>query len=206
MDTRHSHSIETKDPGSIAAIVQKNADAIFFRDKEQATPLAAAIKENSVPCITALLNVGAAESVFVHGYTEGSLVCTLPMALQPESSVFQHPEPLRNIDPCITDALDEFLSAHVKKMVAGEEAKATRMRLLAEKGKRRKDKSSTILPGFNHYPPSLSIGDIGIKTNATNSNRINNILTFLLSCKISMLTRLHHCSSSRSRLDMVRSR
>jgi hypothetical protein len=100
------------------------------------------------------------------------------MALQPKSSVFQHPEPLRNIDPCITDALDEFLSAHVKKMVAGEEAEATRMRLAAEKDKRRKDKSAgsaaagsaTTLgatpaptgPPFNHYPPSLSIGDIGI--------------------------------------------
>ncbi len=161
------HSIEGKEAVLIAAIVQENPDAIFSRDMEQATPLAAAIKENAVPIITALLNVGAAESVFVLGYTEGSLVCTLPMALQPESSVFQYPEPLRNIDPCITGVLDEFLSAHVKKMVAGEEAEATRMRLAAEKDKRHKDKSATTLgsmraPPFNHFPPSLSIGDIGI--------------------------------------------
>ena len=174
-------SIKNKDAGSIAAIAQENPEVVFSRDQDHATPLAAAIKENSHPCVAALLEAGAAASVFVQGYTEGSLVCTLPMAVQPSSSVFQHPEPLRNVDPTIIDAIDESLSTHVKQMVADEEAEATRIRLAEEKEKRRKAGAASVTVGgtpaagattggattttsspFNHYPASLNVGDIGM--------------------------------------------
>jgi len=173
-------SINSKDAGSISAIAQANPDVVYLRDQQQATPLAAAIKENSPSCVSVLLESGAASSVFVHGYADGSLVCTLPMAVQPPSSAFQHPEPLRNVDPSIIEALDESLSAHVKQMVADEEAEATRIRLAMEKEKKRKAGGATAAAAgaqpattaasgltapagssFNHYPPSLNNGDIG---------------------------------------------
>jgi hypothetical protein len=165
-------SINSRDTGSIAAITQANPDVVYLRDQQQATPLAAAIKENSTSCVSALLKAGAVSSVFVHGYADGSLVCTLPMAVQPPSSAFQHPEPLRDVDPSIIEALDECLSDHVKQMVADEEAEATRIRLAEEKEKKRKAAPSTATGAqsattaaasapFNHYPPSLNAGDIG---------------------------------------------
>ena len=173
-------SINNKDTGSIAAITQENPDVVYSRDQDHATPLAASIKEKSHLCVAALLEAGAAASVFVQGYTEGSLVCTLPMAVQPSSSVFQHPEPLRNVDPAIIDAIDESLSTHVKQMVADEDAEATRIRLAEEKEKRRKagapvtvggtptagpiagGAATTTASSFNHYPASLNVGDIGM--------------------------------------------
>jgi len=156
-------SINDKDIDSIAAIAEANPCAVYLRDHTQATPLAAAIKENSHQCITALLDVGAASSVFVHGYSDGSLVCTLPMAEQPPSSVFKHPEPLRSVAPSIIDELDRYLSAHVKQMFAeGEAIRLAEKEDKEDKEEKEKERIKKQKVPFNHYPPSLNVGDIGI--------------------------------------------
>ena len=86
---------------------------MLLRDNEQNTPLSyclrAATHNNS---LSALLEANAASSVFVKGYTPGSLICTLPMAVQPPSSVFDHPPPM-HVSPEVISQLDAQLAQHV---------------------------------------------------------------------------------------------
>ena len=205
--------IFSPDPDVVAAAAKgESNDAIFLRDDEQCTALGTAIKKSSYPLVSTLLGeCGAAASVFVHGYAEGSFVCALPITVQPPSSVFKHPEPVRDVDPKIISALDEHLATYIREMVATEEAKnehsetipitrdnanllkyskdypdlekafgtdedklwdhwithgTKEMRKMSVKSPTGKDTGtgaggSVYIPPFDHYPPSLSVGDIG---------------------------------------------
>ena len=127
--TLHTTSVDLEmdifspDPSVVVEASGVDPEAIFARDSEQCTPLAAAIKHASTPLVHALLEkCDAAASAFVHGHTEGSIVCCLPMTIQPHSTVYNHPEPLKDVDPAIIRAVDEHLADHVGKMVAAEKA------------------------------------------------------------------------------------
>ena len=66
------------------------------------TPLACALAGDKQPrVVQELLNLGASSSIFVKGYSPDSLVCTLPMAQQPLSSVVKHAQPKMDTDKTV---------------------------------------------------------------------------------------------------------
>ena len=121
----------------------KMSDSLLTRNSEQQTPLSVSIRSSSMESVKALLDIGAASSIFVKGYAPESLVCSLPMALQPASSCFNHPEPLENLDPTILSGIDDAMVAYIGELDARSKAAA---RVLASKKKQPSSLFST--PSF----------------------------------------------------------
>jgi len=123
----------------VSQFASEHKEALLLRDDSHSTPLSAAIKLGNVDKVSALLALPeASASVFVHGYASNSLVCTLPLATQPSSSIFTHPPPI-SVEPALLELLDDAVASNVKKMVANEEAEATRKKMHAAAEKLKKD-------------------------------------------------------------------
>lgn len=143
---------------------------LLVRDDNQETPLSVCLrgepsegvvpKEDILETLEALLEKGAAESVFVKGYKPASLVCTLPMAEQPESSFIAWPKPIK-LDSERLAMLDKALAEHIKKIV-DREARLTKSDLASESPVEKNEPKAAPKPkpAFNHYPPDLKVGDI----------------------------------------------
>ena len=107
------------------------------------------------------LSEGAAASIFVRGYFPGSLVCTLPMALQPPSKSFEHPPPVTNIKADVIESIDKAMADHVADLIAAKAARTAVNGTISSKDGNgnlsiSRKKAS---PVFNHYPPTLKVGD-----------------------------------------------
>ena len=94
---------------------------LFLRDSEQNTPLSLCLRSYKdgrtgyAHSLEALWKANAASSVFVRGYAPKSLICTLPMAVQPPSSVFEHPSPIEIPSEVISD-IDSHLAEYVEEL------------------------------------------------------------------------------------------
>jgi hypothetical protein len=99
---------------------------VLQRDSEQNTPLARCLRSlahshphspshSAIRSLHTLLEANAAASIFVKGYSPGSLICTLPMAQQPPSSVFTHPPPVQVPSDTLA-LLDSHLAQYVTSL------------------------------------------------------------------------------------------
>jgi len=171
-------SIAEKDANKMSHIVTSAPDSLFARNHNHETLLSVSIKTDAVDCVAKLLELGGASSIFVHGYSAESLVCTLPMASQPQSSVFKHAEPLTKVNPAVLQLVDEKMSEYVRRMLAEADAEAARKvaaeaeaeverkRLAASKAPASGGAAAAAAPSgppFNHFPAQLNPGDIGKK-------------------------------------------
>ena len=95
----------------------KAASSLYSRNEKQQTPLAVALVEKSEEEARRLLVEGAGQTIFVKGYAESSLVCTLPQARQPASSAFEHPDPFEGTSPELLQEMDAQLAQHVQSLV-----------------------------------------------------------------------------------------
>ena len=109
--------IERDDSGGLEKVEDLLKTVLFIRNEQQQTPFSVAIRGDKRKCVEKLIENGAASTVFVKGYSPGSLVCTLPMAYQPTSSVFTHPDRLINVGKEAISRLDDALSTHISEMV-----------------------------------------------------------------------------------------
>jgi len=119
--------------GNVLSIRSNNSDkCTLLRNELHQTPLSFAIlcsdgnnnnnnnnnnlqhdpDDLALETVDALLNIGAASSIFVQGYANNSLVCNLPMAEQPHSSSFCHPPPI-TCHPILLDKIDVALAEHI---------------------------------------------------------------------------------------------
>ena len=150
----------------IQSLEQHKKDLKYLiRDEKQLTPLAACIKngndmKSTNETLKYILKDGAASSVFVKGYAKDSIVCTLPMAIQPISSVYQWPDPIK-VDDDVLSIIDAGLSSYIQS--------------LSDKSKAEKAASSSasiniapnapnapnapLTPPFNHFPSTLKVGN-----------------------------------------------
>jgi hypothetical protein len=110
--------------GTAAEIKNLNPtpEMLLQRNERQETPLATAILGNNDSTIFALLESGAANSIFVTGYMPGSLVCTLPQTSQPPSRAFEHPPPFVGSSKEVLERIDEALFDHIHKLQAEKDA------------------------------------------------------------------------------------
>jgi len=148
--------------------LEKEKCPLLIRNENQETPLSLCLrdelsegvlsKEDILETLEALLEKGAAESVFVKGYQPASLICTLPMAQQPESSSFSWPQPIK-LDSERLAMLDKALAEHIKKMWE-DEKKRKNLANANVKNNPSNDPSSKPKPVvFNQYPTDLKVGD-----------------------------------------------
>jgi hypothetical protein len=79
--------------------------------------LANAIINENEEEIKLLLNNGSSKTMFVKGYSESSIVCTLPQVKQPQSRCFNHPEPFEKSSSKVMDILDTSFSKHIEDLV-----------------------------------------------------------------------------------------
>lgn len=93
------------------------------------------------------LEEGAAASIFVRGYIPGSLICTLPMEERPSSNSFEYSPPVTNIKGDVIAAIDIAMAVRIADLIAAKAARAVIGTVSSKDVK------------FNHYPPSLKIGD-----------------------------------------------
>ena len=126
---------------------------LFTRNEQQQTPLAESIVNGNDAVVLELLAVGAEKSIFVKGYAAESLVCTLPQARQPKSSVFNHPPPFTQTSPELIAEIDTKLCNHVESLVREEVARTAKEN--AGAAGLNPDPS---LP-FNPLPVVLKVGD-----------------------------------------------
>ena len=164
--------IERDDSGGLEKVEDLLKTVLFIRNEQQQTPFSVAIRGDKRKCVEKLIENGAASSVFVKGYSPGSLVCTLPMAYQPPSSVFTHPDRLINVGKEAISRIDDALSTHISEMVKvskdREAREASQREVEREQRKRREAKAGGSSGGpakapktsFNHFPPQLNPGDI----------------------------------------------
>lgn len=132
-------------------------EALLQRNEFQQTPLTVAILEKQRETVETLLEYGAAETVFVAGYLPNSVVCTLPQASQPPSSVFQHPPPLMDTDPILLSKLDDAVCAYIKSLAALKVKKAAdEAALAAALGSSSGPNPITKTP-FNFFPTKLKV-------------------------------------------------
>lgn len=147
-----------------------SVSSFLVRDQKQETHLAVSLRcpesAQSAAALSVLLENGGAKSVFVKGYSVDSLMCTLPMAEQPESSVHVWPPPIR-IDRERLHMLDVALADHIKWMAEdAAERRAVAERLALEKqreedaAKKAASAAPSTKPAFNHYPDALVVGNI----------------------------------------------
>ena len=160
MDLRNGSIFESVDRNEI--LEQSCKSSFFLRNQDQETPLSVAIQSHADKSIHSLLEYGAAASVFVQSYSSHGLVCTLPMALQPESSCFEYPPPLTGVDSHVVELIDEKLAEYVDELVDKQKEKEKGNDLLINIGC-----PSTVNPGgslgappFDHYPATLKVGDV----------------------------------------------
>jgi len=171
-DALHSGAV-----GALRDAVTTQPEALLLRNEQQQTPLSVAIRLDvavggggGASMTSTLLGAApatCASSVFVHGYSPNSLVCTLPMATQPSSSVVTHEAPLIGVDPALLEMIDVTLAKNVQKMVTDEQAEEARIKK-AEAADQKKRAAALATPKvvaaapvstFNHFPAQLSVGD-----------------------------------------------
>ena len=135
------------------------------RDKEQETPLWACLRNpKGRGALTILLENGAARSIFVKGYAPDSLVCALPMAEQPESSVHLWPPPI-SIDAERLHVLDTALAYHIAQMAADAVRRKAEQAIEKKRFEDAEKKAATLAASapkvtFEHYPDTLVVGNI----------------------------------------------
>ena len=145
----------------MSKIVATSCDRYMKKNENQQTPLAEAILRRS-ESIEKYLKEGAAASIFVKGYFPGSLVCTLPMALQPASKSFEHPPPVTNVKADVIDSIDKAMADRIADLIVAKAARAASGLNGMISSKDGTGNSSTPRkkgPVFNHYPPILKVGD-----------------------------------------------
>jgi hypothetical protein len=86
------------------------------RNELQQTPFSEALIRRDEGEITSYLSLGSACSVFVHGYLPDSLICTLPQTVQPPSTVFRHPPPLKDTPTDIMHKIDVELETWIQAL------------------------------------------------------------------------------------------
>ena len=128
-------------------------DELMFRNINQQTPLSEMIVNKNDFETHELLSLGAEKSIFVKGYSKDSLVCTLPQARQPKSSVFNHPPPFLDTRKEILDEIDNKLAAHIESLV--REAVVDAVKVNAAK----MSPAAAVVPVFNPFPGVLNVGD-----------------------------------------------
>eukprot|EP01038_Epipyxis_sp_PR26KG_P004361 gene4361-6169_t len=181
------HSLVLRsDIESIKAIpVDELEQQLFVRDEFQQSPLASAIRiatkalkatkpkdiyndsstiSNPVLVVDYLLRNGGTSTVFVKGYLPDSLVCSLPQAVQPHSSVVEFVPPLRGSDPVLISKVDEELSQFVKLL---QETYEKEQQAIKEADIKQKDaekyKNDNLSKKFNPFPALLKVGDTVVR-------------------------------------------
>ena len=86
----------------------------FQRSNSYQTRLAEVIAEENITAVRTAFEAGAAATIFVKGYTKESILCTLPQARQPASSVIEHRLPLNISNDSITAIIDDALASHIE--------------------------------------------------------------------------------------------
>lgn len=139
----------------------KNDLQYLIRDENQITPLSSCIIKCNNDIVNQLKNKeilmfllqnGGCSSIFVKGYMEKSILCTLPMAHQPQSSVFNWPSPIKLNDDNILNEIDSKFVLYIKTLSEN-----------SKNNKKIPDNDDVIStppkPAFDHYPQQLNIGD-----------------------------------------------
>ena len=127
-------------------------DELLTRNQNQQTPLSEMLTDKNDFETHELLCLGAEKSIFVKGYSKDSLVCTLPQARQPRSSVFNHPPPFLDTKKEILDEIDNKLAAHIESLV--REAVVDAVKVNAAK----KSAAAPVVTVFDPFPGALSVG------------------------------------------------
>ena len=141
--------------------LKPTAEMLLQRNDDQQTPLAVAIIGGSLQNIETLLEVGASKTIFVKGYSDGSLVCTLPQASQPPSSVFHHQPPHKSTDDIVISKIDEALCTQIKHLrdekIAAAAAAAAALVASSTSRSPASGGSATSSPVFNPLPDHLKV-------------------------------------------------
>lgn len=111
------------------------------------TPLATAIGLSDVQEVKRILfEERAAESVFVKGSGSNSILCTLPNAPKPQSSVMSHKPPLQDVSEEIVDTIDSSVCNFLNSLPVEKKS-------LPDTNEDAKKQSDTVREGYR-------IGDI----------------------------------------------
>ncbi len=133
------------------------AAKFLLRNESKQTIFAEVLNARDDLVAKSYLKEGCANSIFVKGYGPNSVVCTLPQARQPPSSVVIHPDPLLGTSPEVMQDIDEALAAHIDNLARESAAKQIKDELGPN------DVAVPTLPishsVFNPLPPVLKIGD-----------------------------------------------
>lgn len=164
---------------SIEKLYDYKNDILFIRNDEQDTPLAYCLRygnhsnwnnKNHKVILEYLLNKNASASCFVKGYLQDSLVCTLPMAVQPSSTCFDWPSPIILSDADIFQSLDDAIAKHIETLKDSndqkieDQAKQLELQLNCNKDDGRNLSLTGVIASnpsnlFDFYPKVLSVGD-----------------------------------------------
>lgn len=160
----------------IRSLEQHKEDLKYLiRDEKHNTPLASCIKNgidmkstndfkstsDLKETLTFILKDGAAASVFVKGYAQDSIVCTLPMAVQPISSCILWPDPIK-VDDDVLSIIDTGLSSYIQSLSdksKANKAKAASVTVTTNNNNANSTTNTASAPSFNHYPTTLKVGD-----------------------------------------------
>ena len=140
---------------------------MWERDEKQNTSLCRAVMEGSGQEVQSLLSLGAAASVFVHGPRSGSLMCTLPMTVQPQSDAFPYPTvPFTGCSGEILGLLDEACSQHIlqlaKSCAERDQVKQEQDDKVGKEKERRERGETEETPSaldVLYFPDELKVGD-----------------------------------------------
>lgn len=166
---------------------------LLGRNHQQNTPLSQCLRygnkfdwinnkgANQRDILSFLLEKRAEQSIFVKGYLQDSLVCTLPMAQQPPSSIFNWPSPITIMDNEILQQLDNSIALYLENMKQQSDNKKKKdeeVKLLADldfdgkvesdNGNSNSDNGSETIQKpnspdnnkiYNFYPNKLKVGD-----------------------------------------------
>ena len=155
--------IKTNDIQSLEK--NKNDLQYLIRDEKQITPLSSCIincnndvnQSKSKETLMFLLQNGGCNSIFVKGYMDESIVCTLPMACQPQSSVFNWPDPIKLNDDDVLTMIDTNFLSYLKTLSENSKNKKTSDNDITSSNSN--VATIPLKPSFNHYPQTLNNGD-----------------------------------------------
>lgn len=77
------------------------------------TPLSISIAAGALKEVQRLIRDGAANEIFIKGSSNNTIICTLPTARKPQSSVVIHPPPLPEMLPEILSIVDDGLMQYL---------------------------------------------------------------------------------------------
>ncbi len=91
------------------SLSQSQSSYWLERNEQQQTHLNELIRQGNLLEISTSFETNSIQSIFVQGYLPNSLICTLPLTIQPPSTIFKHPLPLESCHQEIIEIIDERL-------------------------------------------------------------------------------------------------